>query len=328
MSFLKAEATNRLKENNLIKLEGIINWEKIKEVAGTLGRSGYGPRGYDIVGMIKALILQGWYHLSDPELEEALKVRLDFMMFTGLEDKVPDDTTFCKFRGLITELNLWEKILKVINEELERKGIKVSGCKGAVIDASIIASGARPSKEIEAEVVDREEQKVEVTDREITLSKDTDARWLKKGNKSYFGYKAFVITDSDDGFIEKTHTLPANSSEITAMEEVIGDCEIKRLYADKGYASQNNRDILRNRNIHSGIMYKATSKAPLTKLQKAFNKIVSKTRFIVEQAFGTLKRKFKFVRATYFGLKKVQAQLVVKAIAFNLLKAINKVSIA
>lgn len=71
-------------------------------------------------------------------------------------------------------------------------------------------------------------------------------------------------------------------------------------------------------------MEKAKKNKPLTVMQKRFNKMISKLRYKVEQGFGTLKRKFKFERASYFTCAKVQAQMIMKAIAFNLLKALNK----
>ena len=60
--------------------------------------SGYGPQGYPPLSLFKALILQAWHSLSDPGLEEALRVRLDFMTFTGFDMDIPDETTFCRFR--------------------------------------------------------------------------------------------------------------------------------------------------------------------------------------------------------------------------------------
>ncbi|MEJ1976325.1 MAG: transposase [Acetobacteraceae bacterium] len=44
-----------------------------------------------------------WYRLSDPELEEALADRLSFRRFVGLslQDRVPDETTLCRFRGML-----------------------------------------------------------------------------------------------------------------------------------------------------------------------------------------------------------------------------------
>ncbi len=42
---------------------------------------------------------------------------------------------------------------------------------------------------------------------------------------------------------------------------------------------------------------------------------------------GTLHRKFRYVRAAYFGLLKVSAQSHLKAMCLNLLKATNRLSV-
>ena len=42
-----------------------------------------GQRPYDPKKMFKALLLGQWYSLSDQALEEAIGIRIDFMMFTG-----------------------------------------------------------------------------------------------------------------------------------------------------------------------------------------------------------------------------------------------------
>ena len=60
---------------------------------------------------------------------------------------------------------------------------------------------------------------------------------------------------------------------------------------------------------------------PLTEAQTKRNRYLSKTRYVVEQSFGTLHRKFRYARAAYFGLIKVSAQSHLKAMCLNLLKA-------
>ena len=68
-------------------------------------------------------------------------------------------------------------------------------------------------------------------------------------------------------------------------------------------------------------MHKAVKNKPLTKWQKLFNRMISRKRYPIEQAFGTLKRRFKLDRASYMTLAKVRAEALMKAIASNLLKA-------
>ena len=76
-----------------------------------------------------------------------------------------------------------------------------------------------------------------------------------------------------------------------------------------------------------GIMRKAHRNRPLTEAQTKRNRYLSKTRYVVEQSFGTLHRKFRYARAAYFGLIKVSAQSHLKAMCLNLLKAANRLSV-
>lgn len=324
MSFLVHEAQQRLEKSNLVQLNNLIDWEKVRTKMGNLGRSGYGPNGYSPLKLFKALILQAWHNLSDEGLEEALRVRLDFIVITGLSE-VPDHTTFCRFRNLLTKLVLWDCLLCEVNQQLEERGLKVKQSQGAIIDATIIESAARPSKELQAVAIDREEEsgtfEVEGPQR---FSKDPDARWLKKGKKSYFGYKGFMIVDQEDGYIDQVHVVPAHVSEVTELEKIIKNRQDERLYGDKGYASKSNKELLKSKGIKNGLMEKAKKNKPLTHWQKVFNRLISKVRYRVEQGFGTLKRRFKLTRASYFTNAKVHGQMSIKAMAFNLLKALNK----
>ena len=330
MSFLRTEAERRVKASPLLRLEVLLDWKALGETLGDLGRSGYGPSGYDPIQLLKGLVLQTWHSLSDPALEEALRLRMDFMLFTGFDHRVPDETTFCRFRNLLIHQGKWEALFQEVNRQLQEAGLQVAPTKGAVLDATLIESAARPRKRprkhLETQAVDREEDEVAAfeTTGETHLSVDPDATWLKKGRKSYFGYKAFVTTDSTHGAIHRVYVTPAHVSEMGALEAALGDVRPEKLYADKGYASAANRDLLRKRGVRGGLMYKAARGRPLSPWQRKANKVISKSRYIVEQAFGTLKRRFSFARASYMTRVKVEAQLILKAIAFNLVKALRQ----
>jgi transposase, IS5 family len=325
MSFLRAEANHRVQKSQLLQINSLLNWEHIRVLLGDLGRSGYGPKSYNPIQMIKALILQAWHNVSDPGLEKALRVRLDFMLFTEFESEIPDETTFCRFRNLLTEKNLWEKILLNVHRQLEQRHSIVSPTKGAIIDATIISSAARPQKELKGIPHDRAEDIMDNRVSPLSDSADPDARWLKKGNKSYFGYKGFMVVDAEEGFIQKVHVVPANVSEMTSLPHIIQNFPTRRLYADKGYTSSVNREYLKTEGIKSGIMYKKTKQRPLPYWQRMFNRLISRKRYLVEQGFGTLKRRFQFYRASYMTQAKVQTQMILKSLAFNFLKAVRKV---
>ena len=90
------------KDHYLMKLNALIDWapieKKLREMHVNEENSKGGPRPYNNLSMFKALLLGQWHSLSDPGLEESLNVRLDFMLFTGIEfgEDIPDETTLCK----------------------------------------------------------------------------------------------------------------------------------------------------------------------------------------------------------------------------------------
>ena len=334
-TFFSLGATRRIGNNNqLMKMNRLINWGridyKVRKINKNLGDGKIaGVVPYDALSMFKAILLQNWHCLSDAGLEEALNVRIDFMLFCGFDliDNIPDETTICRFRNKLIEHNLLEKLLNEINSQLANLCLKLQKANMAILDATLIQSNARPKNKILEEEIPQDRNEDEFNNnsefKEIN-SADPDATWLKKGNKSTFGYKAFATVD-DEGFINKTMTVPANESEINKLEDMIVNAH--EYGGDKGYDSKGNRQALRKRGIKTRIMYKKPKGKPMTIWQKRFNKAVSKRRFRVEQTFGTLKRRFKFTKASYFTTKKVQAQFTLKAICLNLLKAVNKVQL-
>ncbi len=107
-----------------------------------------GMPAYDSLMMLKAILLGQWHSLSDPELERCLRTRLDFMLFTGfgLDGKVPDETTLCRFRNQLFKQGRAEKIFSHINRQLSKQRLQIEKAKGAIIDATIIESAARPER--------------------------------------------------------------------------------------------------------------------------------------------------------------------------------------
>jgi IS5 family transposase len=353
MSFFTYAVKERLgQENQLVKIEAVIDWQPIKEKLAKIYKNEYqaiaGVKPYSSLSMFKAILLQSWHNLSDPKLEEALRVRIDFMLFTdmGIEQATPDETTICRFRNRLVVNDLDKELFEEINRQLESRGLKVEKATGAVIDASVIESAARPNRCLDMaidrneEVEANEEPQPVATDKtnevkegnvaKIYESADPDAKWLKKGSKSHFGYKLFLAADVEDGYATGIDVTPANRSETKHFAEFIEKIPCKkgmRMYADKAYASKENREILQSKKLKDGLMEKAVRGRPLTARQKQKNRLISTRRYIVEQSYGTMKRILKFERASYIGIAKVQGQAFRKAICFNLLKAINKIKV-
>jgi len=331
MDIFLAEAQHRIDDDDVLsKIDALMDWDVFLPILKRgLKRSGLGRSGYDPIILFKCLLLGQWHGLSDEKLEKALKVRLDFIIFCGLDlhTPVPDHTTHCRFRNTLVEGRVFDALLDEINRQLEAHGLKLKQADAAIIDATLIPSAARPNTYLdEAEMVQDRDEPEKTPHNTMRYSADMDARWIKKGRKSVLGYKGFERCD-DIGMIEKVHVTPANKGESPEFEGMVQGAKATRIMADKASASKANRAFLKAHGYKDGIMHKAVRGRPLTQSQKRFNKLVSKTRFRVEQNFGTMKRLFGLHRARYFGCAKTHGQMATAAMGQNLLKAANKITL-
>ncbi len=102
-----------------------------------------------------------------------------------------------------------------INQQIHALNVTVT--TGCHIDASITHSPRKPKTKPSYEVVnDHGEQKDESSAQEamqvIEVEQpgvDTEARWVKKGGKSVFGYKQHTLVDSN-GLMMAVETTAAN----------------------------------------------------------------------------------------------------------------------
>lgn len=291
------------------KVERIVDWEKVRKVLKRKRGRG-GPRPYDEVMMVKILLIQQWYGISDEEMEQNLRKNLEMMTFVGTfgqrDISIPDATTICRFRLYVVENGLWKRVFKVVNESLRENGLKVKSGRVAV-DATLVESAARPRKCV-------------IEGGEVEYSKDKDSRWVVKRGSPRYGYKCYARVD-EQGFVERVHVTPANEAECKQFESMVeGVEEGVMVVADKGYDSRENRQLLQARGLRDGIQRREFKGRGG---QRERNKRLSKFRFVVERMFGTLKRRFGFVRAWYLGIQKVLYQFCFKAMCVNLLKAAN-----
>ncbi len=140
------------------KLHQLIDREAVSRKLKNLYRreesQGGDPEPYAPLSMFKVMLLGQWHGLSDAHLEQALKVRIDFLVFTGFEPaagEFPHARTICRFRNRLVSAKLDQVLLQSINSQLEHRGLKVQGSRGAILDATIIPSAARPNGYIDIE---------------------------------------------------------------------------------------------------------------------------------------------------------------------------------
>ena len=149
---------------------------------------------------------------------------------------------------------------------------------------------------------------------------DGEARWIRKAGQLRFGYKRRTVTDPN-GMILAEETTAANASDTRHFEGPLRRAGLPRgipIYADKGYASAENRAAVRRMGYKDRIMRRAARGKGLSAREQQLNAGISRTRCRVERTFGAMRRWFHGGTARYVGLAKTHAQHVMEAIAHNL----------
>ena len=163
MDIFSYESARRIGDQNVLrKVDALLDWSLVLPLLKSgLNRSGLGPQGHDEIVLFKCLLIGQWHGLSDPKLEESLRVRFDFMLFAGLDlhCTVPDETTHCRFRNALVKAGAYDGLLAEVCRQIEGHGLKMKEADAAIIDATLIESAARPRTHVEALPEDRAENK-------------------------------------------------------------------------------------------------------------------------------------------------------------------------
>lgn len=316
--------SRKIKKVFFTQMNDLLDWKSISDVIDkhyAKGKSAVGNPSYDGLLLFKMCLLQTWYGLSDYEVEDRVNDSISFGYFCGLtiDQVAPDHSTVSRFRTAMTKAGAYEKLFKEINKQLEQQQIIVK--TGAIVDASVIDTPLRPKGKTTHQASQDSNQ--EEVKKEYAASVDKEASWLKKNGKYHYGFKKHHVTDNE-GLVLGVLTTKAGVNEITNLEAVLDTADLPQniaLKADKGYQSEKNNTLLRERKLKNHILKKAKKGKPLTGWEKKFNKLIGKTRFKVERTFGGIKRWFNGGLARYKGLAKMHTQNLMEALCYNLYRS-------
>lgn len=252
--------------------------------------------------LLRVMILQHLYGLSDPQAEEQLNDRLSFQKFVQLDahEAVPDETTICRFRQRLIACGLHEQLLDLLNVQLEARGYIVK--RTTLVDATLVESSRkRPDAQAAAE----------------GRAPDADASYTRKYNQSFYGYKAHVSSDAEHHLI-RTAVISTAKVQDAHVFERIAPANTQTIYGDKAYDTKANQAWLRQRGIQSGIEKKGAHHIKLTARDRQRNWRKRRVRAHIERIFAHLKKWQHYRRVRYLGLARNQLELTLKAVAYNL----------
>src|ERR1700732_3453029 len=287
----------------LEEMEQVVPWSELCAlIEPVYAKAGNGRPPVGAERMLRIYFLQQWFNLSDPGVEEALYDSAGMRQFVAIDlgrEPVPDETTVCKFRHLLEQHGLGERMFERVGEHLQQKGLRLN--RGTIVDATIINA---PSSTKNA----RQER-------------DPEMHQTRKGKQWYFGMKAHGGVESQTHLIHSVVATAAKPGGCTTLPHLLHGAET-RVWGDQAYRGKG--EVLREHAPHAldFTNQRYRYKHHIDEVEREKNRTKSSVRSKVEHVFAVMKLKFGFVKVLvkvrYRGLDKNANRLFVTCALVNL----------
>ena len=322
-----------MQNDPLVKLLAMINWEQFRkplERAFENEDKGVGGRPpFDYVTMFKIMVLQRYYNLSDQQMQFQILDRLSFMRFLDLTlaDKVPDEKTIWLFRERLIEKKLVEALFIQFLKNLEKANL--IGKEGRMVDASFIEVPRQRNSRNENQQIKEGEVPDEWENNPNKLrQKDIDARWTKKNDQIFYGYKDHVKVDQKSKLILDYTVTDASVHDSQLLEELLDKKDKDQpLYADSAYTGEVQERIIEKAKMINRVHEKGYKNKPLTKSQKKANRKKSKFRARIEHVFGFMEISMKSMYIHSIGKDRATGIIGLMNLTYNILRSIQIISL-
>lgn len=281
------------REAFLEQMDATVPWAEWLALIRPHYYSGRGPGRppRDLETMLRMYLVQVWFHLSDEGCEDAVLDSRAIQRFVGVDmmsEQVPDATTLLKFRRLVEDGGLGERMFSQLNGLLESAGLMMRG--GSIVDATFVES---PS-----------------STKNGRGERDPEAHQGKKGNNWHFGYKAHVGADAGSGLVHAVALTPANASDV-AMAHALVRPDDRVCYGDSGYTGVQKRPEVASDPALSEVEWRIALRPSSVKTMgapggddRAIEGRKASVRAKVEHPFLIVKRQFGWAKTRYRGLAK------------------------
>ena len=163
------------------------------------GKKGRPP--FAVQTMLCIHVMQQWFTLSDPAMEEALHDVPLFREFAHLEysGRLPDESTILRFRHLLEQHQLAEQILATVNDLLRYKGLLLKA--GTVVDATLIAAPSSTKND--------------------SGQRDPEMHRSRRAISGTSAWKAHIGVDADSGLAHTVRGTAANVNDVVQANALL-----------------------------------------------------------------------------------------------------------
>ena len=167
------------RNERLERIAGEFDWDRFASLLEDIYSSSEGRPSYPPLTMVKVLLLEQWYNLSDPQMEEALSDRISFRRFVGLglEDDTPDHSTISRFRSELASRELSERLFNELESQLDKRGLMLK--EGTLMDATLVEAQVRrpPRSAARGRIPKTRTRTGRIADEVVERTSDTRFMW-------------------------------------------------------------------------------------------------------------------------------------------------------
>jgi IS5 family transposase len=297
------------REKFLAEMDQVVPWHALitliePHYPKTGSKGGRPP--YPLATMLRIHLMQQWYSLSDPAMEDALIEVPTMRRFAGIDiisDRIPDETTILAFRHLLEKHNLGKRIFETVKAYLKERGMAMK--QGTIIDATLIAAPSSTKNK--------------------DGQRDPEMHQTCKGKQWHFGMKIHAGVDKDSGLIHSIVTTAANVHDLTPAAELLhGEEEV--VYADAGYQGIEKRPEIKGKTARFRVAMRpgkrrALPDTPEGRLDDLVETAKAHIRAKGEHPFRIIKQQFGFQKTRLRGMVKNHCKVYVLAALTNLFLA-------
>ena len=249
---------------------------------------------YPLATMLRIHLLEQWYSLSDPAMDEALIEVPTMRRFAGIDlitDRIPDETTILTFRHL-----LFESVNQALRDQ------------GALLQEGTPSSTKNKKGE-----------------------RDPEMHSVAKENQWFFGMRCHIGVDAASGLIHAVGSTAANVHELnTAAERLHGEEMV--VYGDSGHIGIEKRKEFEKSQCQFRIAMKPGQRrilpnTPDGRLLDPVETAKAHLRAKIEHPFRMIKRQFGFQKVCYRGIKKNDHELKMLFALANLYRARERMTV-
>ena len=295
--------------DRLVLMKEQIDWKPFIPIVSSVFHDddiiGGRPHTDELV-IVRSMLLQSWYNLSDPELEFACHDRLSFRNFLGFPDTIPDFSSIWRHRDRLKETGADIKIWTEVQRQLDNKGYKVN--KGVIQDATFVEANVGKKRHQKEKLAKKKGEKIQYTENQKKHI-DKDGTFSVKSNQIHYGYKNHIKCDTNFLLIRKfevtTASLHDSQKDLSEEDEVA--------YRDRGY---------------TGTKTKAKGNATMKRgklsiREKLRNFRISKKRAPGERPFSLIKCVFGGENTNVKTLERVSIKEMFKCFGYNLYQLVT-----